>query len=295
MKYIREIIYSKYNKFIVAIIVFPILINIILCCDYGNLLSWNIPIAGEIGDWVGFWGNYAGAIISGLIALYVLYYTIKENAMIRESQIKTIKYTQQQTWLENLRKQLIDNYKMFDMQSLSIAIYYAMYKGAYNDAVSILMSLNRNVEFQSHSSSLYFIVENPAPEEIEYNDCVMRIMTEYGTLIDDLIFICPIMASQASDNPMSQKAIIEIAKQCYETFLKATRFTSDFHNYYKTKSALSQIVLLEDNEQFEQKFNDIVNNLWISSIQIHSRKYELMECTENVLRYEEHRINQILE
>lgn len=282
----------KYYKFIAVIVIVPIFINIILCC--GNPLPWNIPIAGTSGDWVGFWGNYAGAIIGGLIALYVLYHTITENAKIRESQIKTIKYTQQQTWLENLRKQLIDNYNMFDMQSFSVAVN-AIHTGAYNEAISILMSLNRNIEFQAHSSSLYFIVENPAPKEAEYIDCVIRIMTEYGTLINDLIFICPIIASRASGNPMSQKAIMETAEQAYEVLLDSMRFTPNFYNYYKTHSALSKIVLLEDNEQFEQNFNDIINNTLISSIQIHNRKYELIACTENVLRYEERRINQILE
>lgn len=66
---------------------------------------------------VGFWGNYAGAIISGLVTLYVLCSTIAENAKIRESQIKTIKYTQQQTWLENLRRQIIEDYKMLDLRT----------------------------------------------------------------------------------------------------------------------------------------------------------------------------------
>lgn len=157
------------------------------------------------------------------------------------------------------------------------------------------MSLNRNIEFQSHSSSLYFIVENPASEEAEYIDCVARITTEYGTLINDLIFICPIIASQASNNPMSQKAIIETAKQAYSVLLDSIRFTPNFYNYFKTHSALSKIVLLEDNEQFEQNFNKIIGNALTSSLQIHSRKYELIACTENVLRYEKRRINQILE
>ncbi len=282
----------KYYKFIVAIVIAPMLINVILCCT--NPFPWNIPIAGNAGDWVGFWGNYIGTIISALIALYVLYHTITENAKIREAQVKTIKYTQQQTWLENLRKQLIDNYKMFDMQSFSIATG-AVNRGAYDDAVSILMSLNRNIEFQSHSSSLYFIAENPAAEEAEYNDCVIRIMTEYGTLINDLIFICTILKSQLSGEPLSQKEIIEKAKQVYEIILKSIRYTPNIYNYYKTYSALSKIVSLEDNEQFEQNFNNIIKNTLFSSIQIHSRKYELIACTENVLRYEERRINKILE
>lgn len=275
-----------------VIVVCPIFINIIICCS--NPLPWHIPIAGTSENWVGFWGSYAGAIIGGLITLYVLYHTMKENAKIRDSQVKTIKYTQQQTWLENLRKQLIDNYKMFDMQSFSLAAN-AIRRGEYDDAVSILISLNRNIEFQSHSSSLYFIAENPSPEEAEYNNCVTRIMVEYGTLINDLIFICPIIADKVSGNPMSQKEIIEIAAQNYKIILDSIHFSADTYNYCKTNSALSKIVLLEDNEKFGQDFDNIINDLLISSMQIHRRKYELIACTENVLRYEEHRINKILE
>ncbi len=282
----------RYYKFIVAIIIAPVLINIILCCN--NPFPCNIPIAGKIGDWVGFCGNYAGAIIGGLIALYVLRYTIKENARIRDVQVKTIKYTQQQTWLENLRKQLIENYKMFDMQSFSYVVN-AMRRAEYGKAVSILTSLNQNTEFQAHSSSLYFIVENPAAEETEYNNCIMRIMAEYGTLINDLIFICSILGYEKLGNPMSQKEIIETAKQSYEILLNSTRFVSYFYDYSKTHSALSKIVLLDDNEQFAQNFDNIVNNLLISGLQIYSRKYELIAFTENVLRYEERRINKILE
>lgn len=94
---------------------------------------------------------------------------------------------------------------------------------------------------------------------------------------------------------MSQKAIIETAKQAYSVLLDSIRFTPNFYNYFKTHSALSKIVLLEDNEQFEQNFNKIIGNALTSSLQIHSRKYELIACTENVLRYEKRRINQILE
>lgn len=283
---------KHYICFLLVIVFFPILVNVIICCS--NPLPWNVPIAGKSEDWVGFWGSYAGALISGLIALYVLYHTIKENAKIRDSQVKTIRYTQQQAWLENLRKQLIGNYKMFDIQSFSIAVD-AIQKNRHSEAVSILMSLNRNIEFQSHSSSLYFIAENPTSEEIEYNDCITDIMMEYGTLINDFLYLCPIIKCQASDNPMSQKEIIETVEQAYGILLEAIRFSPTMSNYCKKHSALSKIVLLKDDEQFEQKFNDIINNLLFSSIRIHSRKYELIACTENVLRYEEQRINKILE
>lgn len=100
---------SKYYKYIFAIIlVAPIVVNIILYCT--NPIPWLIPSVGESSDWIGFWGSYAGAIIEGLITLLVLHYTIKENSKVRNIRVKTItKYIQQQKWLENLRKQLIEN------------------------------------------------------------------------------------------------------------------------------------------------------------------------------------------
>ena len=80
---------SKYYIYIFAIIlVVPIVMNIILYCI--NPIPWLIPTVGESSDWIGFWGNYAGAIIGGLITLLVLHYTIKENSKIRDLQVKTI-------------------------------------------------------------------------------------------------------------------------------------------------------------------------------------------------------------
>lgn len=36
-------------------------------------------IAGTESDWVGFWGNYSGGILSGLISFYILSKTLKHN------------------------------------------------------------------------------------------------------------------------------------------------------------------------------------------------------------------------
>lgn len=177
---------SKYYKYIVAIIlVAPVVVNIILYCT--NPIPWLIPIVGESSDWIGFWGSYAGAIIGGLITLLVLHYTIKENSKVRDIQVKTIKYTQQQTWLESLRKQLIDNYRILDFQSFVIAVN-EMQRGAYDKARSILLAINQNIEFQSQGSSLYCIIENPSEEEEAYKNCMSLFLAEYGTLIADLLF-----------------------------------------------------------------------------------------------------------
>ena len=116
-----------------------------------------------------------------------MHYTIKENSKVRDIQVKTIKYTQQQTWLESLRKQLIDNYRILDIQSFVIAVN-EMQRGAYDKARSILLAINQNIEFQSQGSSLYFIIENPSEEEEAYKNCMSLFLAEYGTLIADLLF-----------------------------------------------------------------------------------------------------------
>lgn len=284
---------SKYYKYIVAIIlVAPVVVNIIRYCT--NPIPWLIPIVGKSSDWIGFWGSYAGAIIGGLITLLVLHYTIKENSKVRDIQVKTIKYTQQQTWLENLRKQLIENYRMFDMQTISIAIFNMQNK-AYDHALSILLSLNRNVEFQAHSSSLYFITEDLAPEEDNYNKVVTLIMSEYGTLINDLMFFCPILQTQSSEHPMPPDIIIAIAKQTYAQTLSSSKASPIFQKYYERHSVLPQIARLNKDDNFIDNLYCIMNEVIKNSLQVHCRKYELIACTEEVLQYETRRINQIIE
>ena len=157
---------KHYILILLAIVATPIIVNFILYSN--NPISNWLPTVGLPSEWIGFWGNVAGNILGGLIVLIVLHYTLKENTVLRETQIKTIKYTQQQTWLDNLRQQLIGNYNMLDMQSLSIALY-KLQNREYEEAQMSLLSLNRNIEFQTNSSSLYFLHDELSQEEQEYN------------------------------------------------------------------------------------------------------------------------------
>lgn len=51
------------------------------------ILNWvlRIPLCSVIGGshseeiWLSFWANYGGSIVSGIISLYILYYTVKDN------------------------------------------------------------------------------------------------------------------------------------------------------------------------------------------------------------------------
>lgn len=181
---------QHYFYILLAVIASPIIVNLILYSR--NPISEWLPTVGSLTEWIGFWGNVAGNILSGIIVLIVLHYTLKENAVLREAQIKTIKYTQQQTWLDNLRQQVIGNYNMLDMQSLSIALY-KLQQSEYEEAQMSLLTLNRNIEFQANSSSLYFLRNELSQEEQEYNDCLKRMMIEFGCLINDSIFFTSIL------------------------------------------------------------------------------------------------------
>lgn len=287
---------QHYFYILLAVIASPIIVNLILYSR--NPISEWLPTVGSPTEWIGFWGNVAGNILSGIIVLIVLHYTLKENAVLREAQIKTIKYTQQQTWLDNLRQQVIGNYNMLDMQSLSIALY-KLQQGEYEDAQISLLSLNRNVEFQANSSSLYFLNENLSQAEQEYIDCLKRIMTEFGCVVNDSIFftsILPYLSTKPNMPVMTNEEIVELAKSSYNAVIESARLDAETQNYYSENSMIYRIIDLDPRDaEFSSKFNDLLLKHYKKFVVVHARKYELIACTENVLRYEERRINQILE
>lgn len=287
-----------YSLILLALVVVPIIVNLILYSN--NPISEWLPTVGTPNEWIGFWGNVAGNILGGIIVLIVLHYTLKENAVLRDTQIKTIQYTQQQTWLDNLRQQVIGNYNMLDMQSLSTALY-KLQKGEYEEAQTALMSLNRNIEFQANSSSLYFLRDKLSREEQAYNDCLKQIMIEFGCLINDSIFFAPILsdfAKKAEPNvfTMSNQSIISWAKNSYEAITSSTIFDADTKDYYSKNSVLPKVMDLDPcDTEFSSKVYEIFSEHYQKFSIVHARKHELITYTENVLRYEEKRINKILE
>ena len=288
-----------YSIIFLAIIASPIIVNCIL--HISNPISEWLPTVGYSNEWIGFWGSVVGNILGGIIVLIVLHYTLKENAVLRETQIKTIKYTQQQTWLDNLRKQVIGNYNMLDMQNLSTALY-ELQKGEFEEARMSLMTLNRNIEFQANSSSLYFLGNELSQEEQEYNDCLKRIMIEFGCLVNDSIFfasILPDLTKKPEPNVFTASpndAIVSWAKDSYKAIKSSTIFDTDTKNYYSKESVLLKVKDLDPcDKEFSLKFNQIFTEHYRKFSVVHERKHELITCTEKVLRYEERRINKILE
>lgn len=287
---------KHYIFILLAIIASPIVVDVILYTN--NPISNLLPTVGDPNEWIGFWGNVVGNILGGIIVLIVLHYTLKENAASRETQVKTIKYTQQQSWLDNLRQQVIGNYNMLDMQGLSTALY-KLQQGKYEEAQMSLLSLNRNIEFQANSSSLYFLQNNLSSEEREYNNCLKGIMVEFGCLVNDSIFftsILPYMEQKPNMPIMTNEAVIALAKDSYQLIISSTMFDVDTQKYYSENSILTKVMQLAPSDmEFRSKFNDLFLEHYQRFGIVHARKHDLIRCTENVLRYEDRRIQQILE
>lgn len=287
---------KHYIIILLAIILAPIIVDFILYKT--NPISDWLPTVGQPNEWIGFWGSIVGNILGGIIVLIVLHYTKKENERLRENQTKTIRYTQQKTWLDNLRQEIIGNYNMLDMQSLSIALY-DIQQGKYKEAQISLLSLNRNLEFQANSSSLYFLHDKLSQEEQDYIDCMKRIMIEFGCLVNDSIFftsILPYLSPQTDMHIITNDAIIVLAKSSYEAVVKSAMFDADTQNYYSKNSILQKVMVLKPRDtEFLSKFRELFFEHYQKLGIVHAKKYELIRCTENVLRYEEHRINKILE
>ena len=291
---------KHYFFILLAIIAAPIMVNIILYTS--NPISNWVPTVGNPNDWIGFWGNVVGNILGGIIVLIVLHYTLKENATLRETQVKTIKYTQRQVWLDNLRQQVIGNYNMLDVQGLSTALY-KLQNEEYEEAQMLLLSLNRNIEFQVNSSSLYFLYDTLSLEEQDYIDCMKRIMVEYGCLVNDAMFflaLFPYFTKKQEPNVykyrLSNQEIILLAKSSYEAITLSDIFDAETKKYYSENSVLPKVMVLDTmDDGFFSKVRAQFLELFQKIGFIHVRKYDLIRCTENMLRYEDRRIQQILE
>lgn len=65
-----------------------IIIIIILVIPVGVGIGVSLPIFMNIensNDWIGFWGGYLGAIIGGIVTLYVLWRTVNDNENARKN------------------------------------------------------------------------------------------------------------------------------------------------------------------------------------------------------------------
>jgi len=78
--------------------------------------------------------------------------------------------------------------------------------------------------------------------------------------------------------------------------MSLTIIDTDTKDYYSKNSVLPKVMDLDPRDtEFSSKVYEIFSEHYQKFGIVHARKHELIICTENVLRYEERRINKILE
>lgn len=105
----------------IVIILVPICLNFLLPIKITSL-----SISGKTSEWFQFWSSYSGAIISGLITLWVLYKTLDQNQNNHITQLNLAEklnrdqkeYHMKQQWNAELKKVLIENINVLDFRNL---------------------------------------------------------------------------------------------------------------------------------------------------------------------------------
>lgn len=174
----------KQKDFIILAILLlsPIIVNTIL----GIPAIW--PVNGDTNSWLGFYGSYVGAIITMFILYRTRQWNKEDNDETRKMQHKILQYQAKKVEFEELKKQLDDNYRVLDFQSIEIVVNYIVLEN-YQIALAHLVQLNRNIEMQGYSFDLCLRGDEA---EKEYVNCYNKLLKEYGMLVNDLIIICNI-------------------------------------------------------------------------------------------------------
>lgn len=107
--YWMEKIRVYWYLWLAALLLIPGVLGLLLNADAP------FPIAGEVSDWIGFWGSYVGAILSGLISFVILYQTLRSQG---EEQRRQRVYERRM----DFRRALSDRMSRMDILSLVGAI-----------------------------------------------------------------------------------------------------------------------------------------------------------------------------
>lgn len=133
---------KNYN--IVTIVLAVICIIILVPLGIAFLLSFNFINTDTSNEWIGFWGGYIGAIVGGLITLYVMHTTLNENKVEIERQRE---FDLRLSEIENKRmlyKELIKEISEF----ISLIPYYTLASQSY---LRELINNEHSDKLQMHS------------------------------------------------------------------------------------------------------------------------------------------------
>ena len=262
---------------LILLLASPIVINYFILG-----FSIGATINGSIDGWLGYYGTIVGSMITMFVLYRTRIWNKEDNEDTKTTQNKILKYQAKLVWLEGLRKQLDLNYRILDFQETSMAIKNIK-EGNFQLASEQLAKQIRDIEMQGYNFDLYLLGDNLEEHEKNYIDCYVSILKEYGEYVGDLMLIC------------------EITNK-HHLGLDIGSFISDFINQQdlSTNKSLKNkpnrfLMNLQYNKHSNFKLNEVCESRMQDYYSIHSEKEKLCKATNLLLKFEEKKIESILE
>lgn len=271
---------KKLDWLIIAILLLsPIGINYLILG-----VSLGVTINGSPDGWLSYYGNLVGSLITMFILYRTRVWNKEDNTDTKISQNKILQYQAKTVWFEGLRKQLDLNYRILNFQETIIAAN-SIAIGNCQTAMDYLMNLNKDIEMQGHSFDLYLSGDHLDEYETEYIECYQNLLRQYGDYVNDLILICGIKIRiyQKSDI----KFYINDSFKLLEQLHKANPIV-------RVSGFLIKLKNIVNSPYTFQELDDICASRILDVSSIHSGKSNLQKVTNQLLKFEERKIEAIL-
>jgi len=229
-----------FNIVIAAIAIFtvPIALNYLL-----PLNNSFFNINGDEEKWFSFWSSYSGAVISGLITLFVLFSTLKQN---QENYIKQIKHSDElnrkqmsfqikllgnqikQKWLIDLKAALSDNINILDFCNIEKMSNKISIVNSNKELIAEIAQLEMRLKStQTNLSILYHdnFVETPqqiykssVDDFIKNLNVVLAAFTRNLLAIEILVVDIPFRIGNLEKGELSAKNRVLLIKKTEEDY-----------------------------------------------------------------------------
>ena len=202
--------YRKYIKTIIFIIIIlgaPIILNYLVftpSCQQS---------AGDLKDWITFWGSYLSAVISSMIAFAILVIQRKDNQIEnrknrnnnhienennRQLQLNVLTYQQQSQWLNNLRETMIKNIIVYQTNNLREIINLIKDKNLSLIQQKTKDLLERLIYTDTEVAMMMPDINTQDDYLIKYNDKRKEVYEKFTVIVNDLQVLSVIFCQQLS-------------------------------------------------------------------------------------------------
>lgn len=248
--------------------------------------------ADDAAIWIGFGGSYIGGIIGGVISLLILNRTLQQTGVLHKDlkvlQLNTILYTQRQEWFVGFRTHLADNLKAIDLYVLNMVVSCLAMKD-YAYAKTLLTEVNSRLEQQTVNSGFLFPDSVLHAREQEYLDCMGAVCLEYSALVRDLLYYIPLAEALDRGTPLDYDTLMDYTMSQYD-------YLQEYLSGHRVADTLCSAVLeLDPGDDIVLALRQLVERRLTLRSSLYRLKSDLAKNTRQLIRFEEDRINSILQ